>query len=173
MKLDQKRCPLCAGDNQCVIAQSNEAGNIENCWCYQSSIDPETLRKIPEQARGKSCVCPGCAGKSQRLLTMENKLNNRQLRILKGKAQLLEPILKVGKSGVTEAFLKGADEALRQHELIKIKFDDFKKEKKVLAPEIAEKTTSTLVTTVGNVVVLFRRNRNPAEQKIDLGADQT
>jgi RNA-binding protein YhbY len=42
-----------------------------------------------------------------------------------------------------------------------VKFDDFKEQKKELAPQLAEKSGSRLVTRVGNVVVLFRPK--PAE----------
>ena len=37
-----------------------------------------------------------------------------------------------------------------------MKFDDFKDQKKELAPQLADKSGSHLVTRVGNVVVLYR-----------------
>jgi RNA-binding protein len=45
---------------------------------------------------------------------------------------------------------------LAQHELVKIKFSDFKEQKKELAPLLAEKTSSHLIMRVGNVMVLHR-----------------
>jgi RNA-binding protein len=45
---------------------------------------------------------------------------------------------------------------LKHHELVKVKFDEFKEQKKELAPQLAEKSGSHLVTRVGNVVVLYR-----------------
>jgi len=48
------------------------------------------------------------------------------------------------------------DEALTQHGLVKMKFADFKEEKKELVPQIAERTGSTLVMQVGNVAVFYR-----------------
>lgn len=87
---------------------------------------------------------------------MLEPLNNAQLRKFKAAAQLLEPILKVGKAGLSEGFLKTVDTALTQHELVKIKFADFKEQKKELAPLLAEKTSSHLVMRVGNVMVLHR-----------------
>ena len=39
---------------------------------------------------------------------------------------------------------------------VKVKFDDFKEQKKELAPQLAEKSASHLVTRVGNVAALFR-----------------
>ena len=42
------------------------------------------------------------------------------------------------------------------NQLVKVKFDDFKEQKKELAPQLAQKSRSHLVTRVGNVVVLYR-----------------
>ena len=66
--------------------------------------------------------------------------------------------MKVGKEGLSPKFLAALDDALKHHELVKVKFDDHKEEKKELAPQLAEKTGSHLITRVGNVVVLFRAN---------------
>ena len=91
-------------------------------------------------------------------------LTSAQKRELKVRAQRLEPVLRLGRGGMSEAFLKSLDEALAAHELVKIRFSDFKDEKKMLAPQIAEKTGSDLVMRVGNVAVFFRkkpdRNQN-------------
>jgi RNA-binding protein len=85
------------------------------------------------------------------------ELTNAEIRKLKARGQLLEPMLKVGKAGLSEGFLKSVDEALAHHELIKVKFADFKEEKKTLAPLLAEKTASHLIMRVGNVAVLYRK----------------
>jgi len=82
--------------------------------------------------------------------------SNAQIRAFKAQAQRLKATLKVGKEGLSPKFLAALDEALQHHELIKIKFDDFKDQKKELAPQLAEKSGGHLVTRVGNVVVLFR-----------------
>jgi len=83
-------------------------------------------------------------------------LTNAQIRDLKALAQRLKASIKVGKEGLSPAFLAALDQALAHHELLKVKFDDFKDEKKTLAPQLAEKSRSHLITRVGNVVVLYR-----------------
>ena len=93
-------------------------------------------------------------------------LNTTQIAKLKGMAQRMDASLKVGKNGLSEGFLKMVREALTHHELIKVKFDDFKDQKKTLAPEMATKTDSRLVTLIGNVAVLYRQNDDPAKRKI-------
>jgi RNA-binding protein len=95
-------------------------------------------------------------------------LNNAQISQLKGMAQRMEATLKVGKNGLSEAFLQSVREALNSRELIKVKFDEFKDQKKLLAPEMAAKTDSRLVTLIGNVAVLFRQNEDPEKRKIEV-----
>jgi RNA-binding protein len=83
-------------------------------------------------------------------------LDNAKIRDLKARGQLLKPTLKVGKEGLTPQFLAALDEALKHHELLKVKFDHHKESKKELAPQLAEKSGSQLIMRVGNVVVLYR-----------------
>jgi RNA-binding protein len=85
------------------------------------------------------------------------ELTNAEIRKLKARAQHLEPMFKVGKAGLSDGFLKSVAEGLALHELVKIKFVDFKDDKKTLAPELAEKTASRLIMRVGNVAVVYRR----------------
>jgi len=85
-----------------------------------------------------------------------DSLSNAQIRDLKARAQRLKTTLKIGKEGISPQFLAALDEVLKHQELVKVKFDHFKEQKKELTPQLAEKSGSHLVTRVGNVVVLFR-----------------
>jgi len=93
---------------------------------------------------------------------MPPPLTNAELRRLKARAQLLEPMFKVGKGGLSDGFVAEVSAGLASHELVKVKFVEFKEEKKTLAPALAEKTSSRLVMRVGNVAVLFRPKILPA-----------
>ena len=92
-----------------------------------------------------------------------DSLSNAQIRDLKAKAQRLKATLKMGKEGLSPQFLAALDEVLRHHQLVKVKFDEFKEQKKELAPQLAEKSGSHLVTRIGNAVVLYRPK--PIEEK--------
>ena len=94
------------------------------------------------------------------------ELNNAQIRKLKGMAQRMDASLKVGKQGLSDGFIKTLNEELDRHELVKLKFVEFKEQRKELAPQLAEKTHSHLVTLLGNVVVLYRPNPDESKQKI-------
>lgn len=87
---------------------------------------------------------------------MLTPLTNAQIRDLKARAQRLKAGLRIGKEGLSPQFFAALDDMLRHQELVKVKFDYFKEEKKELTPQLAEKSASHLVTRVGNVVVLYR-----------------
>jgi RNA-binding protein len=85
-----------------------------------------------------------------------DSLSNGQIRVFKAQAQRLKATLKIGKEGLNPQFLAALDELLNHHDLVKVKFDEFKERKKELAAQLAERSRSYLVTRVGNVVVLYR-----------------
>ena len=68
-------------------------------------------------------------------------------------------MLKVGKEGLSPAFIAAANDALAHHELVKVKFEEFKEEKKKLGAELTGRTHASLVMEVGHVIVLFRRKK--------------
>jgi RNA-binding protein len=93
-------------------------------------------------------------------------LTNRQLSQLKSLGQLLNPVVRVGHAGLSDAFLTSLNQALDDHELVKVKFSDFKDQKKELSPKLAELTGSHLIMRVGNVVVLYRPQPDATKRKI-------
>lgn len=87
---------------------------------------------------------------------MQPELSSSERRTLRGKGQLLDPVLKVGKGGVSADFITSFEEELKRHELIKIKFVDHKEERRALASRLAFDTKSALVQVVGNVAIFYR-----------------
>ena len=100
---------------------------------------------------------------------MTEDISNRELRALKARAQLLKPMLKVGKDGLSPAFLKELDTMLKHHDLVKVKFDEFKEQKKELGPKLAEGVRAKIVMQVGHVVVVFRRKAGVHSGEIEEG----
>lgn len=93
-------------------------------------------------------------------------LTTGQISKLRSMAQTLDASAKIGRAGLSEPFLQTVRDELNRRELIKVKFDEFKDQKKTLAPELAAKTDSVLVTRIGNVAVLYRENDDPEKRKI-------
>ena len=94
-------------------------------------------------------------------------LTNAQIRAFKAQAQHMKATIKLGKDGMSPQFLSALDDALQHQELVKVKLDDFKEQKKELAPQLAEKSRSQLITRVGHVVVLYRPKATDKEETAD------
>jgi RNA-binding protein len=75
---------------------------------------------------------------------------------LKSRAQLLKPVIKLGKAGATAEFLAELEKLLDLHSLVKLRFEGFKDERKTLSKDLAEKTGATLVQQVGHTAVYYR-----------------
>lgn len=98
------------------------------------------------------------------------EITSSQAKYLRGLAHNLEPVVFVGQKGVTETLLKSVDENLAVHELIKIKFVDFKEkeQKQEIAAQILEITGSALAGMIGHVAILYRPHAKPEKRKIKL-----
>lgn len=87
---------------------------------------------------------------------MNITLSGAEKRALKSRAQNLDAVVRVGQAGLSEPMVASMEEALELHELVKVRFVGLKEERRTLAPELADRTSSLLVQTVGNVAVYFR-----------------
>lgn len=95
-------------------------------------------------------------------------LNSSQRKQLRAMAHHLDPVILVGKQGVSDMLVRATSEALENHELVKVKFNEFKGEKKTLIEQIAHRTAADLVGMVGNVAILYRRQPDDEKRKINL-----
>lgn len=85
-------------------------------------------------------------------------MTSKQRAYLRGMANSIDPIFQIGKSGLSDNLIKQLDDAIEARELIKITVLETAPEiAKVLANEIAEKTNSTVIQTIGNKITLFRQ----------------
>lgn len=96
------------------------------------------------------------------------KLTSEQKKFLKGLAHSVDAQVFFGKSGITEELVQELDRSLESHELVKMKFNQGKEEKKELALELAEKTHAVLVEMVGNNAIIFREQKVTEKRKIKL-----
>jgi RNA-binding protein len=99
-------------------------------------------------------------------------LSSKQRSHLAGLAQSLEPLLHLGKAGASAGVETQLDRLLSEHELVKVRFIDFKESKHELAQDLAQKAGGDLVRVIGNVAVIYRRNPDPQKQKIHFDFDE-
>jgi len=92
------------------------------------------------------------------------KLTNQELRSLRGRGHQLKPIVLVGHEGITDAVLDAVDEALRAHELVKVKLlQSCVVDKDEAAQIFSKKLKAALVQRVGRTSLLWREK--PEEEK--------
>ena len=89
---------------------------------------------------------------------MQKPLKGSERKYLRGLAHGMKPVVQIGKHGVTPEAIKQIDQALSDHELIKIKFNEFKDEKEDLSSVIEKETGSECVGMIGHIAIFYREN---------------
>ena len=95
-----------------------------------------------------------------------NNLSSSQRSYLRSQAHHLEPVVLIGKHGITDGTIESIERALDARELIKIKFREFKDEKLSLSEKITELTNSQVVGVIGHTVIIFRQNPDSDKRQI-------
>lgn len=95
----------------------------------------------------------------------ELELPGFQKKYLRGIAHHLRAVVQVGQNGVTEAVVQAVNNALLEHELVKVKMRE-PEDKKAMAQKLAVETESALCGAVGHVVILYRPH--PEEPQLEL-----
>ncbi|MBN1276038.1 MAG: YhbY family RNA-binding protein [Deltaproteobacteria bacterium] len=98
------------------------------------------------------------------------KLKGFQKKYLRGLAHGMKPVVFIGQKGLTPAICLSAEEALDRHELIKVKFIDFKEkdQKREITCVLENETGSEVVGVIGHAAILYRRQSDPEKRRIEL-----
>ena len=98
------------------------------------------------------------------------KLTGLQAKYIRSLAHSLKPVVFVGQKGVTDALVASTVQALHRHELIKVKFIEFKekKQKKEIAEAIEIKTGCHLAGMIGHVATFYKPHSDPEKRRIVL-----
>lgn len=101
-------------------------------------------------------------------------MTSKERAALRAKANPLEPIIQIGKEGISENLLVQIDDTLDVRELIKIRvhLETSPSAPKELANEIAQKLGADVVQVIGGIIVLYREadEERIAEKKKKRGA---
>jgi RNA-binding protein len=97
-------------------------------------------------------------------------LKGFQKKFLKGRAHGLKPVVFLGQKGLTDNLIDSIHEALNTHELIKVKFIEFKekKQKVGMAETIEAEASCQLVGMIGHIGIFYRQHPDPDKRKIKL-----
>lgn len=89
------------------------------------------------------------------------ELTSKQRAQLRGLANSLDPIVHIGKEGLSDNLVKQADEALEARELIKCKvLENAMLTAKEACQELSVRTRSEAVQVIGSKFVLYRQSHN-------------
>lgn len=95
------------------------------------------------------------------------ELGGKQRRTLRGLGHALEPVVYIGKEGVTDPLVAAVDAALTTHELIKVKLGQGAPiDRHDAAAELARRTGSGVAQVLGRTMLLYRAH--PSEPKLKL-----
>jgi len=94
-------------------------------------------------------------------------LTGKQRRVLKALGHPIEPVVRVGKGGITDGIVGAVSQALLDHELIKVKvLEECPEDRTDAARQLASRCEAHLVQVVGRTVLLYRPH--PTEPRIVL-----
>lgn len=95
-------------------------------------------------------------------------LTGSQKKYLRGIAHPLKPVVFIGQKGIIDSVILALDEAFNKHELVKVKFNEFKKkdEKQEIIDTIIKETECQLCGLIGHTAIFFRRHPDPEKRKI-------
>lgn len=89
-------------------------------------------------------------------------------RLLRAEGHHLSPIVQVGKEGVTESVIRQLDQALSDHELVKVKIaTETPEDRFEAAARLAEGGPAQLAQVLGRTLLLYRKNpKKPRFEKL-------
>ena len=98
------------------------------------------------------------------------KLTGFQAKYLRSLAHGLKPVVFVGQKGITDALIASTEQAFDRHELIKVKFTDFKEknQKKEIAEIIKVKTGCHMAGMIGHVAIFYKQNDDLSKRRVVL-----
>ncbi len=86
-------------------------------------------------------------------------ITGRQKKHLRALGHHLNPVVYIGKEGITKTVLKAIDDAITAHELIKVKLgQNCPLAKKEAAEELALQSGAALVQLIGKTILLYLPN---------------
>jgi len=90
-------------------------------------------------------------------------LTSKQRQYLKGLAHPLEPVVRIGRAGVSPSVIEETKRSLKSHELIKVRVEnDDSAQRKAIAAELAAACEAEVVATIGKLAILYRaRDEDP------------
>lgn len=96
-------------------------------------------------------------------------ITTKQRAYLRGLGNALDPVMQIGKEGVTDNVIMGVNLLLEARELVKIKLlKNNDEDIKVLANDLAKKIDADVVQVIGNIFILYKKSTRKDFKHIQL-----
>jgi RNA-binding protein len=140
--------------------------------CFRGGVPDFT--PIPRHDKQKplqlGCLCTitrVSLGLSKIHREVHMSLTQKQIKFLKGLAHHLDPVVSIGKNGMTDAIVRELDMTLKAHELIKVRIlSEDRTERQELLQSAADSSGAQLVQIIGKLGVLYRPDAEDPEIKL-------
>lgn len=53
--MEKSTCPICGKNNKCT--------HSNNCWCHTTKVSKKVIDMVPQDKKGKACICKECVEK--------------------------------------------------------------------------------------------------------------
>ena len=94
---------------------------------------------------------------------------NRDIKQYRAIGHKLNPVVTVAGKGLSEGVMLELERALDDHELIKVKLAvGDKSAREAVATELCEKSGAELIQSIGNILLVLRRNKDADPNKSNL-----
>lgn len=91
-------------------------------------------------------------------------MTSKQRAFLKKEAHNLEPIVRIGKDGLSDNIVHSLLDAINSRELIKVKvlqnLDADKDDTREMAEELSRKSGAELVGVIGKIIIFYKENKD-------------
>jgi RNA-binding protein len=93
-------------------------------------------------------------------------LDGKQRRHLRALGHHLQPVVQVGKEGVSAELIKATEQCLEDHELIKIKVGEGAGDRHEIAEALASACKAELAGVLGRTALLYRARKKDPKIKL-------
>ena len=96
-------------------------------------------------------------------------ITGKQRAYLRKLGQTLQPVMQIGKEGLSDTVITAIDEALEKHELIKVSIlESAMLDTRATCDNTAKRLLAEPVQAIGNRFVIYRKSSNEKYRKIEL-----
>ena len=133
-----------------------------------SGPGPKRLRALAKKGDLRHVRATAPKSETEKAAAQEARaLSGKAARYLRGLGHHLEPIIQIGKEGITEGLVTATRAALLAHELVKVRvLSEAPIDRKEAGEELAERAGAALAQTLGRTLLLYKRH--PHKPKIEL-----